>query len=341
MRLKNQPCEAEIAPGLEPIVSSELADESIAITHTEKGLIQFTYTGELADLRQLKTVNALYLRYQFPIPRPKALLGHQHFQILLNAITRLQQAYPPETFRTLGIDAAGSDSSVMQRLKTELATAAHLYPDTEKGDLLLRIRRTRDQAEGWDVLIRISPRPLATRAWRVQDYEGALNAAVAHAMIRLTRPSREDRYLNLACGSGTLLIERLTAGRAQQVIGIDHDPFALSLAQRNSTASKVKPQLLQGDVRALPLSDASIDKLTADLPFGQLVGTHEANRTLYPDLLQEAARVARIGAPFVLITHEIRLLENLLRQQSAWHLEDLVKITLNGLHPRIYLLRRV
>lgn len=341
MRLKNQRCEAEIAPGLETIVSSELSNESIPITHTEKGLIQFTYTGELDDLRQLKTINAVYLLYQFPIPRPKALLGHQHFQILLNAINRIQQAYPPETFRTLGIDAAGSDSSVMQRIKTELAAAAQLHPDPEKGDLLLRMRRSRDQSEGWDVLIRISPRPLATRAWRVGDYEGALNAAVAHAMIRLTRPSREDHYLNLACGSGTLLIERFAATRARQVIGIDLDPFALALAQRNSTAAKVTPILLEANARALPLSDASIDKLTADLPFGQLVGTHEANRALYPALLRESARVARIGAPFVIITHEIRLLEAFLREQSFWHLEDLIKITLNGLHPRIYLLRRV
>ena len=35
--------------------------------------------------------------------------------------------------------------------------------------------------DGWETLVRTTPRPLATRYWRVCNYEAALNATVAHA----------------------------------------------------------------------------------------------------------------------------------------------------------------
>ena len=80
--------------------------------------------------------------------------------------------------------------------------------------------------------------------------------------------------------------------------------------------------------------------ISADLPFGHLVGSHEENLSLYPDLLAEAARVARPGARSVLLSHEVRLMERLLAQQSSWKLEQMVRVDLGGLFPRIFQLRR-
>ncbi|MBC8170495.1 MAG: methyltransferase domain-containing protein [Anaerolineae bacterium] len=335
-------CEAEIAPGLETIAVQELQtrlSKYFRPLATASGLVRFTYSGDLEPLFDLKTINAIYLLLSFDIPRPKALLGHQYFHALLEAINQIRRLHPADSFSTLNIDAAGSDSSVMVRLKSELANRLGLQPADDKGDLLIRLRRT-PGAAGWDVLIRLTPRPLATRPWRVQNYEGALNAAVAHAIVRLTQPDPADIFLNLGCGSGTLLIERFAAGQAQQIIGCDLDAIPLTLAVANAAAAGVNPELLQADARQLSLSDASIDKLCADLPFGQLVGSHSTNTRLYPALLIEAARVARQNAPFVIITHEIRLMETLLRQSRLWLTTQTIKITLNGLHPRIYVLKR-
>ncbi|MBC8100514.1 MAG: methyltransferase domain-containing protein [Armatimonadetes bacterium] len=339
--------ELEIAPGLKEAVLAELAQWQSSTTHSGHELIQLDYSGDPQHLAQLKTVNAVYLRHTFAVPRPKALLGHQHFQRLVTLIETVMRYNPPGSFQTLHIDAAGSDSSVMQRLKTELAVSAGLLTttDDEKGDLLIRLRRslngTPDAAEGWDALVRLTPRPSATRTWRVQNYEGALNAAVAHAMVLMTRPAPTDVFLNICCGSGTLLIERMSAGDAQAVIGCDIAPIALSFAQLNLEAARLAPQLLHADARRLPLADSSVDALCADLPFGQLIGSHHANERLYPAVLTEAARVARPEARFVIVTHEIRLMESLLRHQLNWRqVSEPLKITLNGLHPRIYTLRR-
>ena len=78
----------------------------------------------------------------------------------------------------------------------------------------------------------------------------------------------------------------------------------------------------------------------ADLPFGHLVGSHDENEWLYPAILSEAARIARKDALFALITHEIRLMDGILSGYDEWKLIKMMKITLSGLHPRIYVLER-
>lgn len=339
-----QPIEAEIAPGIESITVNEITKLShTKISRTANGLIQFDYQGNLQRLLDLKTVNAIYLLETFPVPRPKALLGHQHFHALLNLINQTLALHPSGSFQTLHIDAAGSDSSVMQRLQTELATQVNLKPTNDKGDLLIRLRPSLSH-EGWDALVRLSPRPLATRAWRIQNFEGALNASVAHAMITLTSPTSSDTFLNLCSGSGTLLIERFMSGECQELIGIEIATEPLQITHANLHAAQIpqnRIRLLQADARRLPLTPQSINKLCVDLPFGQLSGSHAENMRLYPAILTEAARVAVPNALFAIITHEIRLMDTLIPQHTKyWQPEQVVKITLNGLHPRIYLLRR-
>jgi 23S rRNA G2445 N2-methylase RlmL len=177
----------------------------------------------------------------------------------------------------------------------------------------------------------------------VCNQEGALNATVAYAMAVLSDPTDQDSVINLGSGSGSLLIERGAWGRAGLLLGVDDDSAMIACAGQNIAASTAKAgiQLLQGDVRRLPCASSSADVILADLPFGQLVGSHKDNMTLYPDVLREAARVAKPGARAVFITHEIRLMDNLLRHSEAWRTRQVIRITLRGLHPRIYVLSRL
>ncbi len=336
--------EADVAEGLEGFAWRELKTlfgERIQRTNTppHKGTLRFEYTGNPYQLLQLKTVQAVYLLKSFTVPRPKALLGDQHFKALLEQITTVRGLSSAGAYRTFHLSAAGSDSSVMTRLKTEFATKTGLQESGEEGDLLIRIRRA---GEGWESLVRLTPRPLATRSWRVCNREGALNAAVAHAMILLTQPHPDDVFLNMLCGSGTLLIERLTSGPARSVVGYEEDPMALRCAEQNVTAAGFSEpiRLRQGDARDMNILAKSVDVIVADMPFGHLVGTHESNLTLYPELLNEAARVAKPGARAAIISHEIRLMETLLEESQHWKTEQVIRITLGGLHPRIFVLRR-
>ncbi|NWF68809.1 MAG: RNA methyltransferase [Chloroflexi bacterium] len=332
--------EAEVAPGLEPYARDEikrLFGGEIAIRYVGAGGVRFAFEGKPGALLRLQTVIAVYRILDFPVPRPKALLGHEHFSRLLREINAVRVLSPRTDYDTFYISAAGSESAIMTRLKAEIAAQTGLSAGTEKGDLWMRLRRSK---QGWEILLRLTARPLATRAWRVCNFEGALNASVAHVMTQLTEPDEHDVFLNLLCGSGSLLIERLFSVPAQQIIGCDINPAALDCARANLAAAHRNAVLLHTDARQLPLPDNSIDALCADFPFGQLVGTHAENLVLYPALLQEAARVARPNAHFVLITHEVRLIESLLYASTVWQPQNVLRVSLGGLHPRIYVLRK-
>jgi 23S rRNA G2445 N2-methylase RlmL len=161
-------------------------------------------------------------------------------------------------------------------------------------------------------------------------------------MAVLSKPRDNDRVLNVGCGSGSLIIERLFAGPAARVVGCDTDSEALACAQQNLAAAGFsnRVELYDWDACSLPLPSASIDVVLADLPFGHLVGSHATNLTLYPALLAEAARVTRPGGRAVLISHEVRLMERSLAELPVWCIEQQLRVNLRGLHPRIFVLRR-
>lgn len=197
-------------------------------------------------------------------------------------------------------------------------------------------------ANGWDVLLRLTPRPLSARAWRVCSFPGALNATVASAMAQLTLPRPGDTFVNLMSGSGSILIERRLLAPAAAEIGIENAPERIRCAAENVGAAQLTGQIrwLLADVRAIPLPARCTQAIAADLPFGQRVGYHGENVRLYPQVLAEAGRIAAPGARFVALTHEIHLIERLLRAQRDWRTAQVLPINLRGLHPRIYVLER-
>jgi len=335
-----------VAPeGLEPIARAELrrvlGREAMIDREGPPGLIGVTFAGGLRPLLGLRAATSAAVVRRFEVPRPRALLGDEHFRAILALCETVLRLHPAGGFRTLFLSAAGAESAVLARLKEELAGRLGLAVGEEDGDLLLRLRRA-PQGEAWELLVRVSPRPLATRPWRVCNLEGALNGAVAHAVAVLSAPHAGDQFLNLGCGSGSILIERLLAGPAHRAIGCDTSAAALACAGANVGAAGLdgRCELHPWDARAVPLPDRSVDAIAADLPFGHLVGSHDENLALYPALLAEAARLARPGARCVLVSHEVRLMERLLDGSPVWALDDAIRVNLGGLHPRIFVLVR-
>lgn len=341
--------ELEVIPGLEAIATAESRRLLRHATHgpiLREGLIPLEYRGDPADLLDLNTALSASVALYFDVPRPKALLGQQAFDRLMRAIEAVRAMHRADAFRTFRVSAAGQDSAVMRRLREAIALHTGLEDVADEGDLLLRVRRPLDQRDGWEALIRLSPRPLSARPWRVCNLPGAINASVAHAMALLSHPHADDVVLNLMCGSATLLIERLMAAPARIAVGCDTDAHARACARDNLAAADLTQARIEDwDATDLPVPESWVDVVLADLPFGQLVGSHEQNVALYPRVLREAARVTIGGGLFVTITHEIRLWERLVDESSEWTIDTVLPIKLpfggGHLRPRIYVLRRV
>lgn len=334
--------ELEVTEGLERLARAELTGRlhvrPASITEGT-GWLRFAAT-QPERTTQLRLAESAFRVEYFAVPRPRALLGDQHFRRLVNAVSEVADgySYPAATF---ALAAAGSDSPVMQRLRESLAGATRLRDGGNEGDLQIRLMRARG-ANGWDALLRLTPRPLSARDWRVCGFPGALNATVASAMAQVTLPRPDDVFLNLMSGSGSILIERCLLGSVAAAIGVEHDSERIACSRDNAGAARLDAavQWLAGDARALPLPDGSVLAMCGDLPFGQRVGRHDENVRLYPKVLTEAARVARRGARFAALTHEVQLMDRLLRAQSEWRTVQVLRLNLRGLHPRLYVLER-
>lgn len=126
-------------------------------------------------------------------------------------------------------------------------------------------------------------------------------------------------------------------------VGVDIEVDALRGTLKNTEQGDISRHvlLLATDATHLPFLENSFNVICADLPRGQLVGTHEQNSDMYPRFLQEAARVAMQSAKLIVLTHEITLFERVLQDFSdVWKVEEAIKVFQGGLHPRIYVLRR-
>ena len=336
--------EAETIPGIESFAIEELSLLPVrhisAVRQTRPGFIRFSYTGAPETLSALRAVIAVYCLHSFDIPRPRALLGDQHFRRLTSIMSRTAASfsYMPGT---VGIGAAGSQSRVLQRLLAELAAALDMRPASDgKGELYLRLARQRD-GRGWEVLVRLTPHVLSKRSYRLVDVPGALNATVAYAMTRCGPLPGSARIVNLCSGSSTLLIEHAQSRPADRLVGVDNDRAMLDAGCRNARAAATQDRIchLLADARRAPLPSRMFDRIYADLPFGHHIGSHRRNLRLYPAILLEAQRLAKRHASFLVLTHEVKLMKRSL-ENSAWSITEERMINLRGLHPRLFVLKQ-
>jgi tRNA (guanine6-N2)-methyltransferase len=335
-------------PGLDQVVSGELQDrlpglEQLRAVHGRSDSLVAEYRGNWRRLLELRTVVAPFVVLTFPVPRPRSLTSSEYFPAILAAFEQVQRANgePAETFR---IDAAGADSAGFRQLAAHIEESTGLPEVAEHGDLLLRFRRAADGA-GWDVLIRISFHSLSSRSWRVRNLPGAANATIAAAMARMMSPTSGDRVANLMAGSGTLLIERLLLTPARSAMAVDVDDKALEMCAENLDAAGLRgrARLVHCDIADEEWARGGpFDVIMADPPWGTLMGEHESNAALHSMLLQRAHAAAAAGARLAVLTHEIRVMENCLRQAAdLWSQREVVRVFQKGHNPRIYLLEKL
>ena len=347
----SQRYEVETIVGLEEFARREIRQRlgkqaRIAESQPLAGRIALTFDGDMRRFDALRTAAAVHRVETFAVPRPRALLGHQHLTRLLTAIRAVVNARPDGSFHTFRIAAAGAGSAVFARLRQEISAATALESTDAAAHLHIAVRRAPGAPSGWQALIRATAMPLSARRWRVRDMPGALNANIAAAMVSLAHGGNTERMLNVCCGSGTLMIERLGMGRAAAVTGVDISADALQCADANLRAAghRSSVTLLRADCGALPLRTASADAITADLPYGMLSGGGNIS-ALYRAALTESARVAAPNASLVLITTRRRDLLAALDDARCWRMIESIPLSIpyrsGYIKPQIYRLQRL
>ena len=297
-------------------------------------------TDDLDAVRSLRRVVAASTALTVPARRPRELLETSVPQRLGELLDALRRQRPRQRFRGLRLEAAGSDTADMRRLAQALAELAGLTvrPD---GDLVVRVRRGAP-AGTWQVLLRTTPRPLATRAWRTVDYPGAVNATIAATVLDLLEVGGEDALLDMTCGSGTFLVEQLYVAAPARAVGVDLDAAAIAAAEQHQRAARRRGRIdwVTGDVLEVDL-EPGFTRILTNPPWGTLHGEHEDNQQLLADLLRRAAELAAPQARLGVLTHEITRMHRVLETAAAgWRPLGEHRFFQKGHHPRLFLLER-
>jgi len=124
-------------------------------------------------------------------------------------------------------------------------------------------------------------------------------------------------------------------------VDVRREALDAALANLRAASATDRTRLMESDATLTGLDMARYTALCADLPYGNLVGSHRENVELYPALLEEAGRLAAPGARFAVITHELRLFDaSLAEAQRTWQPERTFRLFQSGQRPQVYLLRR-
>lgn len=305
--------------------------------------IAFEFSGRPSRLLRLRTAVAVFKLLYFKVPHPLNVIQGPNLNRLIGAIQAIREGARRDDlrFESFRVSAAGSQSSAFREIKGVISNRTGLVNDEDTGEMSIRFRRSRLAGFGWDVLIRLTPRPLSARAWRVENMPGALNATIAAAMVLSTAPKPKDTFLNLMCGSGTILAERAAMCGAQRLIGVDNSSKAIEKARKNLEYLATPPKILHEGIDELSLPDQSVDVICADLPWGRLIGKRDELHEVYRAALQQASRVCVTGGRYAVLTQEIQLFEDLLKSFAKdWRIEASFRVKQSDYKPKLYLLKR-
>ncbi|WP_193104491.1 methyltransferase [Brachybacterium sp. FME24] len=306
------------------------------VTPTELSLT----TDDLDAVRDLRRVVAASISLTVVARRPRELLETSVQQRFAGLLEDLDRQRPRQRFQGLRLEAAGAETPDMRRLAEALAQHAGLEVDAE-GDLVVRVRRGAP-AHTWEMLLRTTPRPLSTRAWRTVDYPGAVNATIAATVLDQLEVSAKDTVLDMTCGSGTFLVEQLHEVAPARSVGVDREPAAIDAAEQHQRAARRKGRVdwITGDVLSTAI-EPGFTRIVTNPPWGTLHGEHESNEQLLADLLDRAAELAAPHARLGVLTHEITRMHRVLeRPGSTWRLLGEHRFFQKGHHPRLFLFDR-
>ena len=354
---------AQTMPGVEEITWLEIRDrlpnavfQRYLFAKEQNGIVVFDYPGPAADLLKLRTTEDVFMQIAFhdDLTRLRRDLRGIHdliatsdsFGRAVNDYLRVRRFSTPPTYRVISRQYGKFEYSRKDLTATVWRSLKQRYPRwTPVADDA--------QVEFWANLLgstfllgaRLSDRTMRHRFERKVELPAALRPSVAAAMVFLTNPQPGDVFLDPMAGSGTILDERMQAGKFARLLGGDIDQERVDAARKNVRGSRKKPgpgdpqpDIRQWDARKLPLEDASIDKIATNLPFGKQLRGAQTPAKLYPPVLAELQRVVRPGGRIVLLTSEYDLIKEEVRKLPRLTITTGYSVAVLGVWGRIYII---
>ena len=301
-------------PGAEPLSQLELERRGLEATVTTPGMLRLEATGaELEPLSQLRSIR-------------------DDYHLVAEA------------------DAHGADevAGACRRIDALLGGAGELrfrlgmagVPRLQRRKLLPKLARRVEHELGWinatsSYELNLEVFRLGARfglAWHAASWPqvrrperetvaASIHPSVAAGLALLAREGKPadaaPTVLDPCCGSGTILAEHAALFPSARCIGIDIASDAVAMARANLAPLGKRCRVTRGNMRRLPLDDASVDVAIANLPFGIRTRSEAVSPALYADAARELHRVVSPGGTVVTYIANLRMFRNAF-ERAGW-----------------------
>lgn len=322
-----------------------------------------SFLETLQALKKLQSVTNIYLVQKGEKLHPLHINNHK--SILGTMIELVIHASETKTFKTFKLRCAGSDSAEVVLIRKYIADTFKLA-ESEEADLDTYIHKP---SELWEVGVRVTPRPLSVRDYKVENIRGGMNPAVAYtintfALAQLTSnlvTPAPFSYLNICSGSATLLTEAaieiskiyaIAQKDTSKIIGqsIPNTIKLLGFDIENKTNSLAIQNIKKaGFIRSIQIKTADLldkpdfgmfDAIVSDLPFGMQIAKGSDLNKLYKAFVEYSEAHLNPNGVIVVYTTEVDTFENALRG-SKFEIKKSIALQIttavnSHIHPKIF-----
>jgi 23S rRNA G2445 N2-methylase RlmL len=299
--------------GLESIGADEMMrTRGLHITQIGYRRVHAIFAGNIGDLLALRTVDDLFIQlaeWQGIGPHRSTLALLEELALDLNlwqavhVRAELQGLSDNPTF-SVSANFVGRRNYTAAEIKAAVAksveaiTGWRYQEDDRQSDSNIRLFIEHERAL---VGMRLATAPLHRRSYKQEHRPGSLKPSVAAALLFLAQTAPHHTVLDPCCGAGTILVEAAAIGA--KAIGGDQEPAAVAAAQSNADAAGITINVQAWDARALPLDNASVDRIVTNLPWGRQVGVESTLADFYRSACAEMERVLKGNGCIVLLTN--------------------------------------
>lgn len=264
---------------------------------------------------------------------------------MLCDLMRFHSGEPPYAYR-IENRLPRADRKAAARAFSEVLDADGMFQNATTG-YELELRISGDEA-CHTLYVKLFTFPDTRFSYRLSDVPASINPATAAALLGSARDAMHytegARVLDITCGSGTLLIERerlCGAGRPSELLGLDISRRAIDAAETNAKAADSRAHFLHTDCLKYSVKpNERYHEVIANLPFGNRVGNHENNRTLYEGIARKLPEWLLPNGTALLYTADKRLLFRIVqRPDSKLKLLKEIKTVSGGLSPSGFVLK--
>jgi tRNA G10 N-methylase Trm11 len=298
-------------PGLTEVVLREVAEYPELLV-VESGT-DFVYLKGVQDFEQVKKFRSItnaYLVLQSAELNPHYISKHKS---ILGGLIESVIVDKSQKFKSFKLSCAGSDSAEVREIEKYIKETFKLIP-AEDADMKIHIGKIGDL---WEVGVQVTSRPLSLRDYKTANIPGAMNPTIAYAMNSLCDIESAQSYLNVCCGSGTLLIEAGLLNPNIKLVGFDNDGIHIAKAVQNIKQAGLIKRVTLKNADVLDAPDlGTFDIIVSDLPFGMQIGKGNDLSALYQSFVDYCETALSSDGTLAVYTTEHAILEPILKRSK-------------------------